>query len=435
MALAPGQIVELQIEKPAAGGRMIARHEGQVVLVLGAIPGERVRTRVEKVDKRLAFASTEDVLEPSADRLDPGFDILCGGSLYAHVAYRRQLTLKSEVIADAFGRLGKIPLEATVAVAPSPQEGYRMRARLHVRDGRPGFYREGTHLLCDAAATRQLLPETLTAVNSAMGEAAAAGGDVLAAEVTENMAGDQRGILLELFGGGYLAAGDPVVADPLHILTDGRVAEGEVRRRPASFFQGNRYLLPRLVTTVLDAVPSEGEVLDLYAGVGLFAAALAGAGRRGIMAVEGDRAAGADLEANAEAFGGALSVELGPVEEHLARRSGPPVGTIVVDPPRTGISRSAMNAIAKHGARCIVYVSCDPATMARDARRLLDAGYRLLSLDGFDLFPNTPHVETVGVFARDDRVCAPKDPGSTSDVSRATTSARARPPGRRRTAG
>jgi 23S rRNA (uracil1939-C5)-methyltransferase len=398
MALDPGQIVELVIEKPAGGGRMIARHDGQVVLVLGAIPGERVRARVEKADKRLAFATAEEVLEPSADRIDPGFDILCGGCLYAHIRYERQLALKAEVIGDAFGRLGKIPLDGAVAVTASPQDGYRMRARLHVRDGRPGFYREGTHQLCEAAATRQLLPETLTAVHAAIGEAAAAGGDVRAAEVTENVAGDQRGILLELLGGGYLASGDPSVADPLHVLTEGRVAEGEVRRRPASFFQGNRFLLPRLVTTVLGAVPAEGGVLDLYAGVGLFAVALAGAGHLAITAVEGDRAAGADLEANAEAFGGALAVALGPVEEHLARRSGPPAATIVVDPPRTGISKAAMEAIAKHGARRIVYVSCDPATLARDARRLLDAGYRLLSLEGFDLFPNTPHVETVGVF-------------------------------------
>jgi 23S rRNA (uracil1939-C5)-methyltransferase len=400
MSLEASQIVELVIEKPAGGGRMIARHEGQIVLVLGAIPGERVRARIEKADKRLAFAKVEEILDASADRLDPGFDILCGGCLYAHVKYERQLALKAEVIGDAFGRLGKIPLEVAVEVAASPREGYRMRARLHVSDGRPGFYREGTHLLCDAAPTRQLLPDTLAAVSAAIGEAAAAGGDVRAAEVTENVAGDQRGILLELLGGGYLASGDPSVADPLHVLTEGRVPSGEVRRRPASFFQGNRFLLPRLVTAVFDAVPPEGDVLDLYAGVGLFAAALAGAGRRGITAVEGDRAAGADLEANAEAFGDALTVALGPVEEHLARRSGPPAETILVDPPRTGMSKSAMEAIAKHGARRIVYVSCDPATMARDARRLLDAGYRLLSLEGFDLFPNTPHVETVGVFER-----------------------------------
>jgi 23S rRNA (uracil1939-C5)-methyltransferase len=397
MALAPGQIVELQIEKPAAGGRMIARHEGQVVLVLGAIPGERVRARVEKADKRLAFASTDEVLEPSPDRRDPGFDILCGGCLYAHVAYDRQRALKAELIADAFGRLGRIALDAQVAVAPSPEEGYRMRARLHVRDGRAGFYREGTHQVCDAAATRQLQAGTLEAVAAAVADAQGAGAVAIGVEVTENVAGDERGLLIELQGGGFLPIGDPSVADPLRVLTEGRAAEGELRRRPASFFQGNRFLLPRLVTTVLDAVPPEGDVLDLYAGVGLFAVALAGTGRTGITAIEGDRAAGADLEANANAYRGALEALVGPVEQHLGRRRA---STIVVDPPRTGISKAAMAAVAAHGAGRIVYVSCDPATMARDARRLLDAGYRLLSLEGFDLFPTTPHVETVGVFER-----------------------------------
>jgi 23S rRNA (uracil1939-C5)-methyltransferase len=399
MSLAPGQTIDLLVEKPAAGGRMIGRHEGRIVFVLGAIPGERVRARVERVEKRMAFAFTEDVLEPSPDRIDPGFDIRCGGCLFAHIAYDRQVTLKGTVIADAFGRLGKIPLDG-VRVAPSPQEGYRMRARLHVRDGRAGFYREGTHDLCDAGPTRQLLPDSLAAVESAIAEADAVGSRAVAAEVSENVAGDERGILVEIEGGGYLAAGSPSVADPLALLTGGRVTAGELRRRPASFFQANRFLLPRLVTTVLDAVPRGGEILDLYAGVGLFAVALAGDGHDRVTAVEGDRSAGADLEGNAEAFRAAVEPVVAPVEEYLAGTHIPRASTIVVDPPRTGISKPAMEAIASHGASRIVYVSCDPPTMARDARRLLDAGYRLHSLEAFDLFPNTPHVESVGVFVR-----------------------------------
>lgn len=400
MSLAAGETIEVLIEKPAAGGRMIARHEGQVVLVLGAIPGERVRVRVDRADKRLAFASAIEVIDASPDRRTPGFDPLCGGCVYAHVAYDRQLALKADVIADAFARIGRSPLPDRVAVAPSREDGYRMRARFHVHDGRPGFFREGSHQLCDAAPTRQLLPATGDAVATAVRDADAAGHRVIAVEVSENVAADERGLLLELSGGGYLTAGDPSVADPLETLTAGRAESGELRRRPASFFQGNRFLIARLVTTVLDAILADGDVLELYAGVGLFSVALAGTRRAGITAVEGDRSAGADLEGNAAPFGGALTPVVRPVEAHLAQHRGPPAPTILVDPPRTGISREAMEAVAAHGAARIVYVSCDPATMARDARRLLDAGYRLASLDGFDLFPNTPHVETVGVFDR-----------------------------------
>ena len=108
--LVPGQQVELAVEKPAAGGRMIARHEGQVVFVLGAIPGERVVARIDRVERQLAFATTVDVPAPSPDRREPVVDLSCGGCLYAHVTYPRQVALKAEVIADAFTRLGRMAL-------------------------------------------------------------------------------------------------------------------------------------------------------------------------------------------------------------------------------------------------------------------------------------------------------------------------------------
>src|SRR5262245_45892058 len=154
--LTAGQILSIVVEKPAAGGSMIARVDGQVVLVSGAIPGERVRARIERVGKGAAYAQTVDVDEASQDRrafTDPG----CGGCLYGHIAYPRQLALKSQVIDDAFRRIGRLPLKTAVSVAPSPEYGYRMRARLHVRGGRLGFFREGTHDLCDVRQTGQLL--------------------------------------------------------------------------------------------------------------------------------------------------------------------------------------------------------------------------------------------------------------------------------------
>src|SRR5580698_6477989 len=141
--LSAGQTLPLTIEKPAAGGRMIARVHGQVVLVSGAIPGERVVARVERVGKGVAYAGTVEIEEPSADRRAPSADPLCGGCLYSHIAYPRQLEIKSQVIADAFKRIGRLQLPAPAAVTGSPEDGYRMRARLHVRDHRFGFFREG----------------------------------------------------------------------------------------------------------------------------------------------------------------------------------------------------------------------------------------------------------------------------------------------------
>ena len=319
-----------------------------------------------------------------------------------------------------------MPLDTVPVVEPSPEDGYRMRARLHVRDGRAGFYREGTHTLCDAAATRQLLPDAFVAVEAALRALADAGMSATGIEVAENIAADQRALHLELDPGRPPSAGildriasaagvvgctartsdgilfstaHPHVSDPVGVLTAGRAADGVLRRRPESFFQGNRFLLPGLVTSVLDSVPGDGDVLDLYAGVGLFSIALAATGAVHVTAVEGDRAGGEDLQHNAAPFAGRLETAVSRVEDYLARRRSV-ASTVVVDPPRTGMSRQAMDAIARHGAARIVYVSCDPATMARDARRLLDAGYTLSSLKGFDLFPNTPHVESLGVFDR-----------------------------------
>jgi 23S rRNA (uracil1939-C5)-methyltransferase len=424
--LQSNQLLELAIEKPAAGGRMIARHDRQVILVQGAIPGERVVARIQRVERQLAFADTIDVVEASADRQATAGDLTCGGCLYAHVTYPRQLALKAEVIQDAFTRLGRLPLAVAPMVAPSPERGYRLRARLHVKGERVGFYREGTHELCDARSTGQL---SEAAVDSVVGAVEAMGRHGLAVssvEMSENVRGDERalhvtaagepaltaddldgavtaagvtGCTLRRHDGTMVTAGVPIVSDPLDLLTRSHGTSGSLSRHVESFFQANRFLLPDLVAAVIDATPPNGDVLDLYAGVGLFSVCLAAAGRSGITAVEGDRTSGTDLQRNANPFAPALRVWIDSVEDHLRRRKPRPA-TIIVDPPRTGISREAIEAVIGAGARRVVYVSCDPPTMARDARRLLDGGYRLTSLQAFDLFPNTPHVESAGVFDR-----------------------------------
>ena len=425
MALRTADQIELAIEKPAAGGRMLARHEGQVILVQGGIPGERVRARVTRVERQLAFADAVEVITPSGDRREPAVDPSCGGCLYAHIGYDRQRALKAEVVGDAFARLGRIQI-APPAVAASPESAYRMRARLHVRGDRVGFYREGTHDLCDAAATRQLDPRAIDAAARAVGALTAAGSSLSAIELTENIAGHERvmhaipaegsdlseralddalaagglsGCTGRSVAGVMRTAGVPLVNDPLAVLTGGAATAGVLQRHAESFFQANRYLLPALVQGVINAVPPEGTVLDLYAGVGLFSVCLAASGRKHLTAVEGDRTSGKDLRRNAAAYAGDLRVVVASVEDYLLRRS-PRAETIIVDPPRTGMSREAMQSIVGARAERVVYVSCDPATMARDARRLLDGGYELKSLEAFDLFPNTPHVETLGVFVR-----------------------------------
>jgi 23S rRNA (uracil1939-C5)-methyltransferase len=427
MALTEGQQVELAIEKPAAGGRMIARHHGEVVLVRGAIPGERVRAWIERAEKRMAYAVTRDVIEPSPDRRAGLDDPLCGGALYAHIAYARQLAIKSDVIRDAFARVGRHPIDHAIDIAGSPEEGYRMRARFHVHGARTGFYREGTHQLCDAAPTRQLRPESVAAVASlAASLDRDARGVAVSIAITENIAGTERAAHVELAPrmhaplpvleratadagiagvsardlttGQTLEAGTPVVHDPLGVVTGGRVTEGTLQRHAEGFFQGNRFLLEALVAAVADATPDSGEVVDLYAGVGLFAVSLAAMGRLEVTAIEGDRASGADLRENARPHAPRLQAQVMRVEDYLLARRNRRAATIVIDPPRTGLSKDAAEAIVRLSPGRLIYVSCDPPTLARDTRRLLDAGYRLDSLRAFDFFPNTPHVEALAMF-------------------------------------
>ncbi len=198
MGIAPGQLVPLLVEKPAAGGRMIARVDGQVVLVSGAIPGERLTARVERIGKGVVYAQALSIEEASADRREPFADPLCGGCLYAHIAYPRQLEIKAQIIADAFARIGRVVLPAPVPVAGSRDDGYRMRARLHVRARRVGFFREGTHEVCDARATRQLLPATVDVLDRVAAALQSLGVDqVRELEVSENIDASGRVVHLD----------------------------------------------------------------------------------------------------------------------------------------------------------------------------------------------------------------------------------------------
>ena len=403
---------------------MLARHDGVVVLVAGAVPGERVRARVEKKSRNLIWASVEEIVEPSPARRAPEADPACGGADYLHIDYTAQLGIKSEVIDDAFRRIGKMTIDR-VAVEPSPEHGYRMRARLHVVDGRAGFFLEGTHTLCDATATRQLSPGAVDAVHGVLARLNGARG-VTSVVISENARATERVVHLEPGtdaiaidiagldvtgitapegrGGVRVLAGKATVTDragDLFTAESPIPADTAWTRHAASFFQGNRYLTGALVAHVLNNVAGT-RVLDLYSGVGLFAVACAARGHT-VTAVEGDLVSGSDLAINATPYGSNLRVERAAVEDAMRKLGDVRPDTVIVNPPRTGLSPDALSGVTGLRASAVIYVSCDPATLARDAQKLVAAGYTLASARAFDLFPNTAHVETVATFTRADR--------------------------------
>ena len=417
--------IELTVERPAVGGRMIARWEGRVVLVSGAIPGEQVCAAVEGTRGGAILARTLDVMRPSPDRRPVAVPASCGGRSLAHVAYPRQLALKSEIVRDAFRRIGRIDLPEPPAVAGTRETGYRMRARLHAGDGGFGFLDEGTHRVCGVAGTGVLSAgaERVVAVLNERAPELLAGG-VRTVELAEDLAGHRRVLHLLVQGpvaaagvgwealaeaagvsglsvasvalpGPPLAVGSPFVTDPLAaFLPSLRAGALALRRHANAFFQANRHLVVGLTAAVAE-LAGGGDVVDLYAGVGLFAVSIAARGGARVTAVERDRVSAADLAANGAPLEGGLNVVRAPVETYLKRCGRLSGATVIVDPPRTGLSREAVTRLARRRPRRIVYVSCDVATQARDLRALRSSGYRLGEVRAFDMFPNTPHVETV----------------------------------------
>ena len=415
------EILDLRVERPVAGGVMLARHGGRVVLVSGAIPGERVRAGIVRESRDVIHASVVDVVEPDPDRRAINVDPTCGGQVYLHINYGRQVQLKTEVIGDALRRIARAGDLGPVAVTPSPEHGYRMRSRLHVGSAGIGFIREGTHKLCDPAETRQLLPETnhmLAVVGRRL-----AGTDyrsVSHVDLAEDIVGESRVINFHLkkpylstevsaWSSGCslsgvtwsrpgssaieVVTGESNIFDAVAtLLPETPSLEGMIGRNVRSFFQANRYLLPSLVSAVCKYV-KVGPVLDLYAGVGLFAVALAGLGVDEITAVERDVIARKDLIQNAKGVARQVQVVETSVERFLTGSSERIQGTVIVDPPRAGLSKTVLERLVKRRAASIVYVSCDVATFARDVGRFRQAGYSIEAVQAFDMFPNSAHIE------------------------------------------
>ncbi|MEO7190624.1 MAG: hypothetical protein ABI051_06175 [Vicinamibacterales bacterium] len=419
---------DLIVERPVAGGRMLARHEGRVVFVSGAIPGERIHAVLERAAQQVLWARAVDIIEPSGDRREPLGDPTCGGLTYAHIVYERQRQLKAAVLVDAFRRVGKITLDVVPPVLPSPEAGYRWRARLHVRDHRAGFFKEQTHRLCEPAPGGPVRAETLDAVSRMLRASSAGASACEALVVAENGPGLERVVHLEPREGSRLddaawgelpagitgmtttvrqrtvtLAGSPRVTDTASQLWGAESSPLSQQtmwtRSAASFFQGNRYLTGTLVRHVL-LHASASHVADLYAGVGLFAVALASNGTH-VVAVENDPQSGTDLDLNAAPWASYLETVHASVEEVLPELQPGLVGAVVMDPPRAGLSRRGLSSLMSLSVPRLIYVSCDPATLARDAALLVAGGYGIRDVTAFDLFPTTAHVETVVIFERD----------------------------------
>jgi 23S rRNA (uracil1939-C5)-methyltransferase len=402
---------EIELHGLTHGGEAVGRlPDGKACFVPYAIPGERVRVQVVEERKSWARARLLEVLEPSPDRVDPpcvhfGPD-RCGGCQLQHVAPQRQAQMKRRIVTEQLERIGGFrdpPVAETVVVGPL---GYRSQARFAVdARGRLGFRSASSHQV--VAIDRCLLLDEAT--HRLRERAGDAWGDV--AEVTVRT-GTGSGCLVVVPGPGPLP---PLPADDVPVaLVDSRGAAMPLRgspvltheiagRRytvgPTSFFQSSPAGAAALVELVRDAVrPEPGQrILDLYAGVGLFSLALAEPGVD-LVAVEAHPAAVDDARANLA--GVEATVVQAAAEDAVAERAGERFDTVVLDPPRKGAGTAVCAGIAALDAPTVVYVSCDPAALARDARALCDAGYELAAVVPVDQFAQTAHIEAVATFRR-----------------------------------
>jgi len=387
--------MEVEIERIVPGGAGLAHADGLTLFVALGAPGDRVRVLVERVRGKVAFASIVEIIAPSPQRIEPPCPYFgrCGGCDFQQLAYEAQLQAKVEIVRDCLRRIARLEPPGEIEITPSPAVWrYRSRARWQHDATRQflGYYELASHRVCDVTECPVVVPEVqeeLSRLRAALRE-----GELEGAEEFQAVAGDDGVSLLP-----PLAAADTgeryrdIAGERYHFNAD-------------CFFQINHALLEPLLRAALSDATGETAV-DLYCGVGLFTLPLA---RRfaHVTGVEGNVAA-CDFARRNLADSGLANAEIktSSVGAWLARnaRSLAPIDFLLLDPPRAGAEPEALQGILDLQPRRIAYVSCDPATLARDLRALSAAGYKLDSLAAFDMFPQTHHVEIVAHLTSEQR--------------------------------
>jgi len=417
-----GERVEVEITGVAHGGIFVARHEGRVIFVSDAIPGERVVAEITD-DAKSSFwrADTVAVLDASPHRrahiwksaaLDREPGQRAGGAEFGHINLEHQRELKRQVIVDSMKRMAKLDVTVDVAALPSGEvageavadqhgTGWRTRLRLHVgEDGTPGPY---------AARSHRVVPVTdLPLAVSEARQVAPLGQRFAGAEFID--------IVVPSTGNPFVLVDDPAsgpTKHPSRIVE--RVGERDFRLDVRGFWQVHRHAAQTLTTAVQQAIDeslfdARAANLDLYGGVGLLAAAVGdrfGQAVR-ITSVESDAGATDHAAENLVDWVGAAAVTAR-VERYLrqvgtevrgADRSRLRAATVILDPPRAGAGKAVVSELVRLEPAQIVYVACDPVALARDVALFAAEGYEMSRLVAFDLFPNTHHVEAVATLVR-----------------------------------
>lgn len=387
-----GDTFALEITELAAGGDGLGHApDGRVVFVPLSAPGDRLRVEVLEAKSRFLRARVLEILAPGAARTRPRCPVFgeCGGCAWQHVDYAAQLQAKRKILTDSLSRIGGLTLAESIPLTASPNPyQYRGRSRVFQQGKFVGFRKKRSHKLCRVDQCPILVP----ALDRELGKLATRcerGRGGKGSVEWELLAGDSRARSAVSGRGSGEAVEIAIGGDDLSIS-------------PGVFVQSNALLLETLVAAVHEAAGVGGFVWDLYAGAGALTLGLA---RRfaQVVALESNPRAAQDLRGNLGRAGlSNVQIFAMKLETALSERALPVErpDCVVLDPPRTGLPASGVEALGQLGAPRIVYLSCDPATLARDLAGLCATGYEFETAMGFDLFPQTPHVEALVTLGR-----------------------------------
>ena len=380
------QSFEVEIERILPGGMGLAHGLGKTVFVSLAAPGDHVRVRVEREQGNVLFASIEEIVTPSPVRVEPPCPYFgrCGGCDFQQLGYEAQLAAKREMIRDCLHRIARLENVPEIIVTPSPHEWrYRVRATWQIdqEQRRVGYYERASRRVCDVVECAVLQPR----LQQKLAEVRATEWSQFPAELKH------LDVVQSEDGVSFAPAFAEFETNELSLTVGGEVYHYNAQ----TFFQINPSLLGPLLDTALRDAAGES-ALDLYSGVGLFTLPLARRFKR-VVAVESNPAGARFARRNLQRAGlsNGRVFTTGVVEWFRTSQDSGPVDFVLLDPPRAGAESAVIRGILNLKPKQISYVSCDPATLARDLKKLIAGGYTVQSISGFDLFPQTHHVETV----------------------------------------
>lgn len=444
------QQINLTIDALSSEGAGIGRCEGMAVFVPGTAPGDQIRAKILKVRQNCAFGKLERILLPSPDRIEPDCPVFgqCGGCVYRHMAYPAELDAKARRVEDAMRRIGKTDLSPAPILGAEQTHAYRNKAQYPLSDAGGalsiGFYAPRSHRVVDCRNCR-LQPPEFTAALTVMDayirtyqipcyqektgrgllrhlylRKAEATGEILVCIVINGRSLPHQEALVQLLRQAVpgltcvclncnrrrtnVILGEECIPLYGHGYITDVLCGNRIRISPLSFYQVNRAQAERLYAQALEYLAPTGTeiLLDLYCGAGTIGLSMAGRVRQ-VIGVEVVEQAVRDARENARINGirnaRFLCADAGQAAEQL-RSEGVRPNAVLVDPPRKGCSVELLRTITAMSPEKLIYVSCDPATLARDCARLSADGWAVQKYIPVDLFPRTSHVETVAVLSR-----------------------------------